>query len=224
MHHQRSKLVTQSRSNACALIAVNSAVLSCPALGGQRGAHRAQPHQRRPVRRLHHAGWQWPVADHQSGKRKVVGRKRFHGQRGVVEGAELGGGHHQYRGAEISGEISQRHASVGELDEQATGALDQGQLAWMVHCANEFENGVAAGQRPGRPALRRPAAPVAPGNAPVRPLCSARSAGSLRRGRRPRPRSRSAPACRPRRRYRPVARPPPGPRWRWSCRPRSRSR
>ena len=59
--------------------------------------------------------------------------KRFHRQRGVVEGAELGGGHHQHRGAQIDREITQRHARLGEFDQQTAGTLDQGQLSRTVH-------------------------------------------------------------------------------------------
>ena len=59
--------------------------------GGQRGPHRSQPRQRGPVRRLHQPGLPRPAADHQSGTRNTLCGKRFQGQRGVVEGAQLRG-------------------------------------------------------------------------------------------------------------------------------------
>ncbi len=53
--------------------------------------------------------------------------KRFQSQRGVVEGAQFRGDRDQRRGTQLDGEIAQRDAPVGELDQQAAGAFDQRQ-------------------------------------------------------------------------------------------------
>ncbi len=94
----RARPVTQSRSNACALIAVNSAALSWPAPAGS--SARIGP--RRTSADLLDASTtpggsgQLPITSPANGR--FMRGKRFQRQRGVVEGAELGGGDHQHRG------------------------------------------------------------------------------------------------------------------------------
>ena len=71
--------------------------------------------------------------------------KRFQGQRGVVEGAQFGADHDQCRGAQVDGQVAQRHARVGEFDQQTAGALDQGQPARAVQAADDLQYLVRAG-------------------------------------------------------------------------------
>ena len=89
MDHQPTSVVTQSRSNACAHIAVNSAAFNDPAPAGsaaRTGASRTSA-DRFDVSTTPGRSGQLPITSPANGR--FMCSKRFHRQRGVVEGAEL---------------------------------------------------------------------------------------------------------------------------------------